>query len=363
MKRSIILASLALVAAACAPKTLTGEEIIETIFDKADALGMSIISETAVSGGGLFEEGADLDSLIARQDAWMRLYHARYGAHESFAGWYYGNEINPVDTLDIPKSNFWRGLWSASSATARELDPDDLTTISPFFILDVDSWRGFRYFTPEEYRVWWAESLKEGDIDVLMVQDSGAEHQAFFTIEQRRPMLEAFAEACREAGTEFWINVETGQVRAADWEDAVAQERERRRVWEFTPIDFLAQKLDLAAEYATGTINWGYYPLMTPTDGPAVSLKDIDGQKAIDLSTRKENYQAYKAYYEALPQEPAPGRKIRPAIGGTIWWLPTDIDSIPRKEAAAALAEELECLHAVGIDRIILGGLPHYFGK
>ena len=227
----------------------------------------------------------------------------------------------------------------------------------------MDAWRGFRYFTPEEYRVWWAESLKEGDIDVLMVQDSGAEHQAFFTIEQRRPMLEAFAEACREAGTEFWINVETGQVRAADWEDAVAQERERRRVWEFTPIDFLAQKLDLAAEYATGTINWGYYPLMTPTDGPAVSLKDIDGQKAIDLSTRKENYQAYKAYYEALPKEPAPGRKIRPAIGGTIWWLPTDIDSIPRKEAAAALAEELECLHAVGIDRIILGGLPHYFGK
>ena len=155
----------------------------------------------------------------------------------------------PVDTLDVAKSLFWRTLWGASSVTAKELDPEDVTTISPFFILDTEEWRGFRYFQPEEYRVWWAESLRAGGIDILMLQDSGAEHQAFFTLEQRRPFLQAFADACREAGSEFWVNVETGQVRAKDWPDAVAMEKERRRAWEFTPIDFLARHGGLPAAY------------------------------------------------------------------------------------------------------------------
>ena len=363
MKKLLLFAAGVAVLSACGPKTLTGEQIIDAIFDGADKLGMHIIVETSVSGGGLYEEGADLDTLISRQDSWMRRFYAGYGEHPSFEGWYYGNEINPVDTLDEAKSHFWRSLWAASSKTAKELNPEDVTTVSPFFILDRDQWRGFRFFQPEEYSVWWAESLREGGIDILMLQDSGAEHQAFFTIEDRRPFIEAFAEACRQAGAQFWVNVETGQVRASDWPDAVAQEQQRRRVWEFTPISFLAQKLDLAAQYATGTINWGYYPLMTPTDGPVVSLKDIDGQKAIDLSTRKDNYEAYRAYVATVPEEPAPGRKIRPLLGGTLWWLPAGIDTLPRKEALSALQAELEGLHAVGIDRIILGSLPQYFGE
>ncbi len=365
MKHSplFFLAALAAAAVSCGTKNLSGEEIIRTFFSHADDLGMKVIVETSVTGGGLYEEGADLEALISRQQDWMRRLHGRYGLHPSFAGWYYGNEINPVDTLDVAKSLFWRTLWGASSVTARELDPEDVTTISPFFILDTEEWRGFRYFQPEEYRVWWAESLRAGGIDILMLQDSGAEHQAFFTLEQRRPFMQAFADACREAGSEFWVNVETGQVRAKDWPDAVAMEKERRRAWEFTPIDFLARKLALAAEYATGTINWGYYPLMTPTDGVTVSLKDIDGQKAIDLSTRKENYEAYRAYVATVPAEPAPGQLTRPVLGGTLWWLPQGIDSLPRKAAVRALCEELDALHAVGIDLVILGALPQYFGE
>ena len=363
MKQFALLVAILSVAVSCGTKTLSGDQIIGAIFDGADELGMQIVVETNVTGGGLFEEGADLDTLVCRQKEWMRSFHAAFGDHPSFAGWYFGNEINPVDTLDVAKSLFWRTLWGESSKTAKELDPDDVTTISPFFILDKDEWRGFRYFQPEEYRVWWAASLLAGGIDILMLQDSGAEHQAFFTLEERRPFLEAFADACHQAGSQFWVNVETGQVRAEDWPDAVAQERERRRNWEFTPIDFLAQKLDLAAQYATGTINWGYYPLMTPTDGAAVSLKDIDGQKAIDLSTRKENYEAYKAYAEKVPQEPAKGQLIRPLLGGTLWWLPGGIDTLPRKEALSALRSELECMHEVGIDIVILGALPKYFSN
>ncbi|MBR5035376.1 MAG: DUF4434 domain-containing protein [Bacteroidales bacterium] len=363
MKKLVLLAAILAVTAACEPKSLTGEQIIGAIFKGADERGMHIIVETNITGGGLFEEGADLETIVSQQDCWMRRFYARYGDHPSFEGWYYGNEINPVDTLDEAKSYFWRALWGASSKTAKELNPDALTTISPFFILDKDEWRGFRYFQPEEYRVWWAESLRKGGIDILMLQDSGAEHQAFFSIEERRPFIEAFAAACSQAGAQFWVNVETGQVRANDWPDAVAQERERRRAWEFTPIDLLAQKLDLAAQYATGTINWGYYPLMTPTDGVAVSLKDIDGQKAIDLSTRKDNYEAYRAYVASVPQEPAPGHLIRPVLGGTLWWLPGGIDALPRKEAFRAIEDELDNLHAVGIDRIILGSLPKYFDE
>ena len=363
MKKLVLFAATVAITVACAPKPLTGDQIISAIFDGADERGMHIIVETNVCGGGLYEEGANLESLVSQQDDWMRRFYAKYGAHPSFEGWYYGNEINPVDTLDEAKSHFWRTLWCSSSKTAKELDPEALTTISPFFILDREEWRGFRFFQPEEYRVWWAESLRQGGIDVLMLQDSGAEHQAFFSLEERRPFIEAFAQACHQAGAQFWVNVETGQVRAKDWPDAVAQEKERRRAWEFTPIDFLAQKLDLAAQYATGTINWGYYPLMTPTDGPAVSLKDIDGQKAIDLSTRMDNYEAYRAYVASVPQEPAQGRLIRPLLGGTLWWLPVGIYTIPRQKALRALSDELDALHAVGIDRIILGSLPQYFDK
>jgi hypothetical protein len=166
--------------------------------------------------------------------------------------------------------------------------PKTLVAISPFFLLDKEGLRDFRYLEPQEYEEWWSTTLAETKIDILMLQDSG-EHLRFFILDQRKPFFAAFARACRRAGTRFWVNVETGEEDFNDWGEYFTNIAKHQKPWDywcFTPIDWLEQKLQLAASYAENIVNWGYYPFMTPDP---LSGQELPGQQAA--------HQAYKAYF------------------------------------------------------------------
>ena len=121
-----------------------------------------------------------------------------------------------------------------------------------------------------------------------MLQDSG-EHLSFFTLEQRETFWAATAAACRAAGKQFWLNVETGEAIAANWDDYTKQYWANSLQWRVTPMDRLKQKLNCAAYYADGIVNWGYFPYMDPHPLPG---KELPGQKAA--------YEAYLQYSQHL---------------------------------------------------------------
>lgn len=334
-----------------------GTDVLETIYSIADKNGMRVISDLNMPGGAWYGT-ISAEKLGERTKQYINEYHIRYGKHKSFWGWYLNNEINPIKTSETEKSMFWRKVWKAAADECHRVRPESMVTISPFFLLDKDGLRGFEYLEPSEYEEWWTVTLKETGIDVLMLQDSGAEHQAFFTLNEREPFFAAFANACRKAGSKFWMNVETGQVDAKGWPEAMEMERNRQNKWEFTDIDWLSQKLNLATKYGEAIVNWGYYPMMNPSEertGPFIN--NIEGQD-VDLAKRKESYLSYKLYYEKCPHGILPGNKTRAVIQGTLWYLPANYSGRSKKEIENAIEKQIRRQKAIGFNLLWLCNTP-----
>lgn len=258
-------------------------DFLAMIYEIADQKGMHVIAD--LPRGGWYGQ-TSADDMISELSGFATRLHARYGGHPSFYGWYLNHEINPIPPDAVEESAFWRRVWKDVSDTCHRLAPGSVVTISPFFLFDEARKRGFVYLNPTQYGEWWCETLKETGIDILMLQDSG-EHLAFFTIEQREPFFAAAADACRQAGAQFWVNVETGEADIPDWDTYLRREQEKNVPWRVTPIDWLERKLGLASRYADSIINWGYFPFMDPMPPPG---KENPGAK--------DAYAAYKAYYE-----------------------------------------------------------------
>lgn len=260
-------------------------DVLETIFQIADENNMRVILD--LPQAGWYGKTAP-QQMIDLSMAHIQRFFERYGRHRSFYGWYLNYEINPISPLEQDESRFWRLVWKAIVAECHRVAPNTVVTISPFFLLDRESLRGFKYLEPEAYEQWWSATLAETEIDILMLQDSG-EHLGFFTLDQREPFFAAFAKACRQAGTRFWINVETGEEDVNDWGEYFTNIQRRQKPWDywrFTPIEWLEKKLCLAASYAENIVNWGYYPFMTPNPLPSQ-----------ELPAKQAAYEAYKAYF------------------------------------------------------------------
>ena len=262
---------------------------LDAIYKIADAKGMRIIAD--LPQGGWYGKATKAGILEVNREHITR-YAERYGKHSSFWGWYLNYEINPIKPDDIKQTAFWRELWRDIVDACHNAAPDSVVTISPFFLLDDGTHRGFHYQSPEEYSDWWGATMKATGIDILMLQDSG-EHLSFFTIEQREPFFVAVAKACHDAGAKFWVNVETGEAHVADWEEYLALSKQKKVPWRFTPIDWLEKKLELAARHGDGIINWGYFPFMDPTGLP--NRTGTGGTRT--GATSRQAYQDYKAYY------------------------------------------------------------------
>lgn len=255
--------------------------ILDNLYALADARGMKVIIDLP-RGGWYGETPADvLGQTLA---SYVTRFAAQYGAHPSFFGWYLNHEINPIAPDDTAQDAYWRTVWKTAADACHAAKPGSVVTISPFFLLDEPRRRGFVYLTPEQYGSWWCETLRATGIDILMLQDSG-EHLSFFTLPQREPFWRATAAACRLAGKQFWLNVESGEAVTTDWDDFLKRSGTPSLQWRFTPMDWLAQKLACAACYADGIINWGYFPYMDPLPLPGA-----------ELPGQKEAYDAYLNY-------------------------------------------------------------------
>lgn len=272
----------------------TSFDPLEVIYHLADEKDLKVIVSLNKGGGHWFGRIRP-ETLIAETVRFVREVHERYGHHKSFYGWYLNHEINPIHPSEEAPSAFWRQVWKGIVTECHRVAPGSIVTISPFFLLDKERKRGFKYLTPTEYEQWWSRTLKETGIDVIMLQDSG-EHVAFFTLEDREPFFAAFARACESAGKALWINVESAQIEVSDWQRYLDLEKLGSKEpqagimpWKATSMDWLEQKLRLAARYGTGIVNWGYYPFMdpNPVSGPYVK-------------SAPQAYEVYKIYYERM---------------------------------------------------------------
>lgn len=329
-------------------------DVLAMLYTLADQKGMRVITDLNLPGGELYNKHT-VKQVIAQQKSFITQYHKRYGKHNSFWGWYINNELNPLKPDEIEESTFWRKVWKAAVNECHAVAPSSKVTISPFFLLDKQGLRGFEYLQPLVYEQWWGKTLQETGIDILMVQDSGAEHLSFFTIADREPFLAAFENACKAAGSKLWVNVETGQVDAVDWADALQQERTKQQKWVFPGMNFLEKKIKLAAKYGQEIISWGHYPYMNAKVNSGLYVTEN-----IPLATLQANYNAYKNYYTNFPANYTlqPGEQTKPLINGSLWWLPVGYDGMSKEQIQRLLEEQVDQQKQLGYDLIWIVNAP-----
>ncbi len=327
------------------------QDMIESIYKIADEFGLKVIADLNLKGGGLYPDNPEY--LAALTGVYTEAFFQAFGHHESFWGWYIDNEINPLLESNTEESLFWRKLWKGLTDKCHSLAPESKVTISPFFILDKGGKRGvWPYYEPADYAAWWEKTLAETGIDVLMLQDSGAEHLSIFTLDDREPFFKAVSEACAKAGAEFWVNIESAQVFCKDWDEAVNMERTKTKDWRYTGTDWLREKMELAAKYATNLINWGYYPAMNPLEKTSgLTPSDMDGIPA-NQALANAAYSEYKAYFEGLSTEIPAGMKCIPKLNGTLWWLVPNAKGLSTGELYNALRREIRGQRNAGMEYI-----------
>lgn len=243
----------------------TGRRKLERIFSEADAREMEVMFETWTTTAWYqdWNPGRELE----RNRAFIPRVWRQFGHHKSFRTWYIGHEIYLVwGTM----SDEYRELYQGIVETVREVSPGCRISISPFFILDRNRIMGdFRYAEPEEYTEWWGETLRQTEIDLLMVQDSG-EHASFTTISEKEPFIAAFAAASRAAGAEFWVNIETAEMDVPGYEELLAARGKagKEQPWRPVPIPRLREKMELAGRYSPWAVTWGW-DFWRPASGAA----------------------------------------------------------------------------------------------
>ncbi len=208
-----------------------------------------------------------------------------FGGHAAFRAWYISHEIY-MSWGEY--ASYVEALYSGLVERCREA-VDLPVAVSPFFILDRDKVFGdFRYNEPDEYRQFWERLIRKSGIDIVMLQDSG-EHFSYVTNEMRRPFFAAMYDACADAKAKFWGNVETAEFECPNKAEYVRRfgrihpSKVKGAHWRPVPIPRLREKLDLAAEYCTKLVTWGYWEYCRPSLGKAGAAW----------------YRDYKAYYDS----------------------------------------------------------------
>lgn len=324
-----------------------GVDALRLIYSIAEEKGMKVIADLNAEGGDLYSKHT-LEYVAAQYRSYVPRFYNRYGKYKSFYGWYLNNELNPLKSDETTISTFWRTVWKSAVDECKKAAPFSVVTISPFFIMDKGKHRGFEFVEPIEYERWWAKTLTQTGIDILMLQDSGAEHLGFFTLEERRPFFKALRNACNQAGSKFWVNVETGEVDAKTWEEAVEMERTNTQKWMYTRTDWLAQKLQLASEYGDNIVNWGYYPFMTPASGTGPFLTND-----VALEARKQSYESYLEYVQKADN----GAK-NPLMKGTLWWFPVMYDGWSEEDLERVIRTHIEDQKKLGFDILWIVNAP-----
>jgi hypothetical protein len=257
---------------------------LKLIYDEADRRQWRVIICTSAVAGWYVDW--DIPKLKRIEERNIRAIAGLYGQRPSFWGWYINYEVY-MEWGE--KSYRIRELFHHIGRLTRELTPKARLTISPFYLVDRDGVRGrFRYADPEEYALWWAETIGHAGIQVVMLQDSSELHCRCVSTETRVAFFEAMQAACKaNHEVELWGNVETVEHPAADIaEYARMLEMSRKMPWTFD-MSRNAFKLDLASRFCTNIVSWGweYWNPVGPPD---------------KVGANPDNYTAYKAYYRRM---------------------------------------------------------------
>ena len=159
----------------------------------------AVLSEASENGQKVFVAVGNNYGYTGRIQDMQELYD-RYGAYESFYGWYFALELS-LDVKDDSAFDKWRHL-EELSAFARKLSPAKPILISPY---NMPSERFLRYFRNNDC------------FDIIMPQDWAGQCQ--FTIEQSAQMHQKLAPICREGGKHFWANYESFNFVKPDVDD------------------------------------------------------------------------------------------------------------------------------------------------
>ena len=263
------------------------EDRIKTVLDVCEKLDMQLILSTGSTKR--WHNSLNVKHEIENVGSRITLIGNRYGDHPSFFGWYIPHEIYFAEG-DL--GHYIERLYPSIVQQCKTATPDKPVTLSPFFILDKDQVFGdFRYVTPREYCEYWTRIIKLSGIDIIMMQDSG-EHFSYVTNEQRRPFYAAMQKACQATGARFWANVEVAEAVCPSIEEYRrlygrihhSEAVKQGLPWREVPIDRLANKLSIAAEYCERIVSWGYFQYGRPELG----------------SDASKWYEGYRSYYKAI---------------------------------------------------------------
>lgn len=248
----------------------TKGDLILFLFEETAKRGIKLILETYVSSP-LWEQDHSVLEEIKNNYKFIRYLNDKYGKFENFYGWYIGYEAC-IRTGRLEK--VVRNMYREIANMCHDQNPRRPVVISPFYMLDSQRLSGpVEFYPPEFYTQWWEETLIETKIDVLALQDSGAEHIAGTTIEERRPFFAAVKAACENTGTKFWGNVEAAEVKVYDFNEYAERfgwgtwvnQPVVRDYWQAVEINKFTQKLEFASNYCEKIISWGWREFIRPS--------------------------------------------------------------------------------------------------
>lgn len=252
----------------------TKGDLLLFLFEETAKRGIKLILETYVSSP-LWENDCSIAEEIRKNYEFIEYLNTRYGHFDNFYGWYLGYET----CIRCGKQEkAVRRMYREITAMCHEQDEWRPVLISPFYMLDAKRESGpVEYYPPEFYKTWWAETLLETGIDILALQDSGAEHIAGTTLEDRRPFFEAVRAACEYAEVKFWGNVEAAEVKVNSFSEYAEKfgwgtwvnQPVVRNYWHAVDIDKFIQKLRFTSNHCEKIISWGWREFMRPSAGDA----------------------------------------------------------------------------------------------
>lgn len=244
---------------------------IELMYQQCDRRNMKLIIATGTTPQWFHIMQMPDEAL--KNKAWIDEIFRRYGHHKSFAGWYIDYEFSiRKDNLGAMLHELFRDI----VIYCKEKTPDLPVVASPFFIPPTTtSIMHPGHPDPQEYYHYWSELIAYSKVDVISLQDNGAQHLSFFDTSITEPYIAAVAQACQENNCRFWGNVETGELEIESAEAFTARfgpessvnRPECKSLWRPVPIDRLQQKLEVMSKYSEYNLSWGYQPFYRRSKG------------------------------------------------------------------------------------------------
>lgn len=229
------------------PQDPAAPDPVREILRLADERGMTVYLGTAAEDGWWKWDAEYLKGALERRQVLTRKIVERYGAHRSFAGWYFTEEASGFLTPE--KTRQLRDYFRALSGHCKALR-DQPVAFAPFF----------SDLTPrEEMRRIYAELLDGAGIDIMMVQDGvGARGWDEVLEEKVPPFFAMFREVCAKTGVRLWCDLES------------FERKDPKKEYGFiaTEFDRVERQLEAVAPYVEEIVTFDFFHYMSPYRGP-----------------------------------------------------------------------------------------------